>query len=99
MTSREEEMANLKARYAKARNNPAVEQLTPEKKVAVQTVMKRRVVVRAGIGEKIKGIVAPYLHIIENDFRKIIGLKSLEELEKEKAYDPLMAAWKRGRNL
>jgi hypothetical protein len=99
MTTREEEMAKLKARYAKERGNPAVEQITPEKKAAVQTVIKRRVVGRASIGEKIRGVVTPYLHIIENDFRKVMGLKSLEEIEKEKTYDPLMAAWKRGRNL
>ena len=99
MTTREEEMANLKARYAKARNNPAVEQLTPEKKVAVQTAVKRRVASRPGVIERIKGFAAPYLHIIENDFRRVLGLKSREELQKEKEYDPLMAAWKRSRNL
>ena len=100
MSSREEEMAKLKARYAQARGNPAVEQLTPEKKVAAQTVVKRRVVVaRPGMIERIKGFAAPYLHIIENDFRRVFGLRSIEQVQKEKEYDPLMAAWKRGRNL
>jgi len=98
-TTPEEEMAKLKARYAQARTNPTVEQITPEKKAAVETIIKKRTSHRPGIGERIKKFVASYLRVIESDFRRMMGLKSREQIRKENTYDPLMAAWKRGRNL
>ena len=85
MVSREEEMRKLKERYAQTRGTTTVKK--PVKRIAPA----RRSFKLPQINLK------PYLHVIENDFRKLMGLKSLEEVEKENKYDPLMAAWLRGR--
>ena len=92
MASREEEMAKLKLRYAQTRGN-SVE--TPiEKKEAPKRIAAPKVGVKLPRFD-----LKPYLNIIQNDVRRVMGLKSLEELEKESRYDPLLEAWKRGRNL
>jgi hypothetical protein len=92
MASREEEMQKLKDRYAQARGNK-VEQPLEKKEIVKRTTAPKT-------SSKIPTIdFKPYIHIIKNDVRRIFGLKSLEEIKKENTYDPLMAAWKRGRNL
>jgi len=89
MVSREEEMRKLKERYAQTRGTATV-------KKPVKEPVKKIMPVRRSF--KLPQInLKPYLHVIENDFRKLMGLKSLEEVEKENKYDPLMAAWLRGR--
>ena len=88
MANREEELKKLKERYAQTRGTT-----TPVKK---KEPVKKIMPVRRSF--KLPQInLKPYLHVIENDFRKLMGLKSLEEVEKENKYDPLMAAWLRGR--
>jgi hypothetical protein len=91
MVSREEEMRKLKERYAQTRG--AV--VAPEKKeVPVKKVVTPKINLKPPIINLKK-----YLNIVEDDARKLMGLKSREEIKKESIYDPLMAAWKRGRNL
>jgi uncharacterized membrane protein len=91
MVSREEEMRKLKERYAQTRG--AV--VAPEKKeVPVKKVVAPRVGIKPSIIDLKK-----YLNIMEGDVRRLFGLKSREQIKKENTYDPLMAAWKRGRNL
>ena len=93
MTTREEEMAKLKTRYAQARGT-VVEQPSEKK----EPVKKVGVTPRTGV-KLPRFNITPYTHIIKNDVRRLFGLKSLEELEKEARYDPLLESWKRSRNM
>ena len=93
MASREEEMQKLKARYAQSRGT-VVEQPVEKKEAPKRIAAPRRVASRLP-----RFSLKPYLNVIKNDVRRLFGLKSLEEIKKENTYDPLMAAWKRGRNL
>jgi hypothetical protein len=87
MVSRDEEMRKLKERYAQTRGTATVKKKEPVKRI----MPVRRSFKLPQINLK------PYLHIIENDFRKLMGLPSIEEIKKRNTYDPLMAAWLRGR--
>ena len=87
MVSREEELKKLKERYAQTRGTATVKKKEPVKRIAAP--QRKLKLPRLNL--------KPYLHIIENDFRRLMGLKSLEEIEKENKYDPLMVAWLRGR--
>jgi hypothetical protein len=91
MVSREEEMRKLKERYAQARGGV----VAPEKKES-----PKRIAAPVKVGVKLPRIdLSPYLHIVENDFRRLMGLPSLEEIKKKNTYDPLLEAWKRSRNM
>ncbi|MFA5150801.1 MAG: hypothetical protein WC433_07915 [Candidatus Omnitrophota bacterium] len=87
MANREEELKKLKERYAQTRGAAPIKKKEPVKRI----MPVRRSFKLPQINLK------PYLHIIENDFRKLMGLPSIEEIKKRNTYDPLMAAWLRGR--
>lgn len=91
MASREEEMAKLKARYAQTRGGAPPEQAKKE--------APKRIAAPSGGIKLPRFSLKPYLNVIEDDARHLFGLKSREQIKKENTYDPLMAAWKRGRNL
>jgi hypothetical protein len=96
MTTREEEMAKLKARYARTRGKIIEEPVVQKEAEPVRRIVVNK---KDSFSERIKKFINSYLVVIESDFRRVMGLKSREALKKEKEYDPLMAAWKRGRNL
>jgi hypothetical protein len=91
MVSREEEMRKLKERYAQTRGGVVeVEKKEAPKRIATPVKTNLRLP---------RFNISPYLNIMEGDVRRLFGLKSREQIKKENTYDPLMAAWKRGRNL
>ena len=88
-TTPEEEMIKLKMRYAQ---NRGVEPVVETSKEPVKKITNGKSVVKRPLID-----LKPYLDIIENDFRRLAGLKSREQIKKENTYDPLMAAWLSGR--
>ena len=82
-------MRKLKERYAQTRGAPAE---------PIKEIPKRIAAPREGVRLP-RFDLKPYLNIMEDDMRRLFGLKSREEIKKEKTYDPLLEMWKRSRNM
>jgi hypothetical protein len=90
MTTREEEMAKLKARYAKQiRNQKVPEEKKPET-IETPPIIKTKI-------KKPRVDLKPYLFLIENDIRKLFRLPQKEwkmgGLKFEELKKPLNLEW------
>ena len=90
MTTREEEMQMLRARYAQHRGK----EIPNQPKTTALTTGKEKENIEK---EKNKSILEPYLFLIRNDIRRLFRMKPIEVKRKEKPIDLTWLEKKGGR--